>query len=59
MAKVIVVAYPYATVCAEFDVPDGLDEEKTHEYVKNHWNNVPFGKPDLDFAGTDFDVYCN
>ena len=49
-----VTAYPYATVWGEIDIPD--DIEDVQQYVKDHWDEIEFGEPDLDYAGTDFEV---
>ena len=54
MAKVDVTAYPYATVWGELEIPD--DTEDVRGYVRDHWDAIKFGSPDLDFCGTDFEV---
>ena len=54
--KVSVEAYPYACVHGEIDVPDDMEEYKIKQYVFEHWENIEFGEPDLDYAGTDFEI---
>ena len=49
-----VTTYPYATVWGEIDIPD--DIEDVRQYVYDHWDEIKFGEPDLDYAGTDFEV---
>lgn len=54
---ITVVAYPYATATGAIDVPDGLSKEECLDYVKEHFNNIDFSGPELDYCGTDFDIY--
>lgn len=59
MARYMVTAFPYATQQGPIYVPDEVvktGEEKVREYISNNWNNIEFGEPDLDYAGTDFDI---
>lgn len=49
-----VTAYPYATVWGEIEIPD--DVKDVRQYVKDHWDEIKFGEPDLDYVGTDFEV---
>lgn len=56
METVGVVAYPYARQYGEIQVPEGLSEEEKTEYIKEHWDEIKFGEPDLDYCGTDFDI---
>lgn len=51
-----VTAYPYATTSGEIDVPEGLTEEAEYTYIMNHFDDIKFGEPDLDFAGTEFHI---
>ena len=51
-------AHPYADVSGTIQVPESLtDEDEIHAYVSEHWDEIKFGEPDLDYAGTDFEVY--
>lgn len=52
---VSVTAYPYAVQYGELDIPKGLSQEKTEEYIRDHWNEIRFGDPELDYCGTDFE----
>ena len=54
MAKRTITAYPYATVFGEIEIPEGVDDVK--KYVVDHWDDIEFGEPDLDYGGTDFEV---
>lgn len=56
METIGVTAYPYARQYGEIQVPEGLDEKEKMEYIKEHWNEIKFGEPDLDYCGTDFDI---
>ena len=57
MKKVTITAYPYARQTAEFEIPENLDDHEEAEYIREHWKEIKFGKPELDYRGTDFDVY--
>lgn len=57
MKKVCVRAYPYATQEAEFMVPAGLSPEEEHAFIEEHFKDIRFGAPDLDYKGTDFEYF--
>ena len=50
--KVEVTAYPYAVVFGTIDVPDGEDVE---EYINDHFDEIEFGEPELDYCGVDIE----
>lgn len=55
MAKTyLVIAYPYATQSGTITVPDNTND--VNEYIKDHWDDIEFDEPDLDYCGTDFDI---
>lgn len=58
MAKeILVTAYPYATQYGKIPIPDSVNgEENIKAYVSDHWREIRFGEPDLDYSGTDFEV---
>ncbi len=56
MRIVSITASPYATQYGGLSVPKDLTGEKLREYIRNHWNEIPFGEPKLDYAGTDFEI---
>lgn len=56
METVKVVAYPYARQSGKIQIPEGLSEKDKAEYVKEHWNEIEFSAPELDYRGTDFDI---
>jgi len=47
-----IVASPYATQYGTIVVPDNVEPE---EYIKEHWDEIDFDEPELDYAGTDFE----
>ena len=53
-----VTAHPYADQYGTIMVPEEIadDAEKTWQYVEDHFDDIEFGKPDLDYAGTEFEV---
>ena len=57
MGTVRVVAFPYARQSGEIQVPEGLSEEEKIQYIKEHWNEIKFSAPELDYRGTDLDFY--
>ena len=50
-----VTAYPYAVTYGSINVPD--DIEDVREYISEHWDEIEFGQPVLDYCGTDFECY--
>lgn len=58
MAKIEVTAYPYCTMFGDLEVPDDVmngSDAKLHEYISDHWDEIDFGEPDLDFQGCDYE----
>lgn len=51
-----ITAQPFATQYGTIEVPDGLSEEEVREYVNDHFNDIEFDEPDLDYAGTDIEI---
>lgn len=56
METVNIVTYPYARQSGEIQVPEGLSKEEKAQYIKEHWNEIRFSTPELDYCGTDFDL---
>lgn len=56
MEEIMITAYPYATQSGTLKVPEGLNEEQKREYISDHWNEISFSEPDLDYCGTEFDI---
>ena len=50
---VTVYAHPYANMTGTIYVPKG--KEVTSDYLMEHWGNIQFNEPELDFRGTDID----
>ena len=64
MKKISVQAYPFVTVTGSIDVPEGLTVDEIYNYIRDHFNDIDFDEDalflrfrDLDFGGTDFDIY--
>lgn len=55
MKKVRVTAYPYAVQFGEIEIPDNIPDDQADEYLREHWDSITFGDPDLDYGGTDFE----
>ena len=59
LKPVHITAYPYATVEGDIYVPKDINtKEKLNAYIREHFDDISFGTPDLDYAGTDFDTEC-
>lgn len=56
--EIRVKAYPYASTEGTIQVPSNLTNQKEiEEYVTLHFDNIVFDEPQLDYKGTDFDIY--
>ena len=56
MVKVFVESSPYATQNGSIWVPKGMTEDEERKYITDHWDEIRFGEPELDYEGTDFTV---
>ena len=54
--KVTVTLYPYATQRGKIEVPMSISEKDMRNYIENHWDDIKKDEPELDYAGTDFDI---
>lgn len=57
--KYVVTAHPYVVQYGTIDVPENVpanDYEKLADYIDEHWNEIEFSEPDLDYADTDFEI---
>ena len=53
MAKnLTITAYPYAV---QYGVLIGAPDDVDEDYIREHWNSIKWGKPELDYFGTDFE----
>lgn len=53
MTNYLITAFPYATQYGRLEIPDDVEEPR--EYILQHWNEIQFDEPELDYCGTDFD----
>ena len=52
-----ITAYPYAVQYGTLAIPKDITEPNAlQEYVNEHWNEIDFSEPDLDYSGTDVDI---
>ena len=56
MKTVSVTAHRHTTQCGELSVPKDLTGEELREYIRSHWNEIPFGEPKLGYTDTDFEI---
>lgn len=60
MKTITVIAHPYADQTGYIDIPDDItSEEDRIQYIEDHWNDIKFNAPDLDYCGTDFETYAD
>lgn len=56
MTKYIITSRPYATQTGTLEIPDDVSGDAIYEYAEDHWYEIDFGEPNLDYGGTDFDM---
>jgi len=55
--EVTVIAHPYADITGTIQIPKDIKgEEDIRNYVNNHWKDISFGEPNLDYCGTDIEI---
>lgn len=57
--RIVEVAYyPFATQHGKIVVPNEFKTQTEVEtYIQDHFTDIEFAKPELDYAGTDFEYY--
>ena len=58
MKTYYVTAYPYASQTGTIKIPGNLSHKEVEQYISDHFDEIDFGEPSLDYAGTDFDFDC-
>lgn len=54
--EVYVTAYPFAIQGGTIQVPNDITGYKeVAAYIDEHWSEIDFNPPELDYGGTDFD----
>lgn len=58
MASICLSSHPYAYLPGWVLIPEDMDpdSEEVLDYVEKHFDRVHFGRPELDFHGTDIDI---
>ncbi len=51
--RYLITAYPYAVVYGSIEVPD--DVEDAWDYIDDHFDDIKFGEPELDYCGTNYE----
>jgi len=54
--KAVITAYPYAIQNGTLEIPDDIERDFREEYITEHWSEIKFGEPELDYADTDMEV---
>lgn len=53
MKKYGFTALPYTTQHCTIEAPD--DADVNENYIREHWDDVKFGEPEMDYRGTDIE----
>ena len=56
MKTIFVTAYPYATQFGKILIPDDIDDKDVRDYLSEHFDEIKFEEPELDYCGCDFEV---
>ena len=56
MKTITVTAHPYADQTGSLEIPDNLTEDEAWNYVEQHWGEIEFSEPELDYLGTSFEI---
>lgn len=56
MKTLCINASPYANVSGTISVPENLPQEQWQNYVSEHFNDIKFGEPELDYRGVDLEI---
>lgn len=57
MKTINVTSFPFATQWGSVEVPEYLkDPMEIRDYIVEHWDDIKFGEPDLDYCGADFEI---
>ena len=54
--KVVVISYPFVTQYGEIEVPADLNGLALRKHIEEHFNDIRFSEPNLDYKGADLDV---
>lgn len=52
--KITITFYPYAIQYGTIEVDE--DVNVTDKYISEHFNEIKFEEPELDYVGTDFEI---
>ena len=55
MKTIFVTAYPYATQFGKIEIPDDIDDKDVRDYLSEHFDEIKFEEPELDYCGCDFE----
>lgn len=50
-----VTAHPYANQDGTIEVPANIPADEVEDYIYNHFDEIEFGEPELDYKGTGFE----
>ena len=50
-----VTAHPYANQDGSINVPVDVPSDEVEDWILEHWDDIEFDEPNLEYAGTDFE----
>ncbi len=54
--EVTIMAHPLANVTGTIQIPNNItEEEDIEEYIREHFKDIKFGEPELDYMSIDFE----
>lgn len=56
MKTISVTVYPFATQYGEIKVPENISDDELHDYIADHFEDIEFDPPELDYCGADFEL---
>lgn len=56
MKTITVTANTYVYQTGSLEIPDNLTKDEARDYVKQHWGEIEFDEPELDYLGASFEI---
>ena len=60
MKEYTIKVEPYAVQYGSLNIPEELvTDEEINNYIDEHFDDIKFGEPELDYLGIDFEWCCD
>ncbi len=56
MKSIFLTAYPFVIQSGTIEVPDDVDDDDVMDYIAEHFDEIKFEEPELDYCGCDFEI---